>query len=421
MKEIKPLHSLNHTTVIPGSKSITHRAIIAAGLATGESLLQNFLNCEDTGFTARALETLGVKLSFEGKHLRIHGAGGKFPPSPKRKELYLGNSGTTFRLLLSVVALGHGEYVLTGTPRMLKRPVGALVTALNRLDVDARCVDENDCPPVLVRARGISGGKTQIAGDQSSQYLSSLLLSAPCAEHGVEIEVSGRLVSSPYVDITVDVMERFGVHVERDGYRHFKITPGQGYKARHFTVQGDASSASYFWAAAAVTGGTVMTENIYPFQTRQGDIRFLETLERLGCSVEKNEDRVRVRGGKLSGIEVDMSAMPDMVPTLAAVALFAQGRTHIRNVRHLRIKESDRLHAVAVEWNKLGAGVEEKDDGLIIHGGKALSGAMVDPHDDHRIAMSLAVVGLRVPGIKIQNEGCVGKSFPQFWDFWDDL
>jgi 3-phosphoshikimate 1-carboxyvinyltransferase len=251
--------------------------------------------------------------------------------------------------------------------------------------------------------------------------LSSLLLIGPCTEKGMEIEVTGELVSSPYVDITVDVMEQFGIHVERDQYRYFKIPPGQQYAPQQYTVQGDASSASYFWAAAAITGGTVTTENIFPFKTRQGDIGLLDVLARMGCRIDKQADRVTVQGGRLTGIDADMSAMPDMVPTLAATALFAEGTTHIRNVHHLRIKESDRLHAVATEWNKLGARVEETQDGLIIPGKRALSGTTVSPHDDHRIAMSLAIIGLSVPGIKISDETCVNKSFPRFWDLWDGL
>jgi len=421
MKEIKPISDLHVTVKIPGSKSITHRAIIAAGLAGGDSLLKNALECEDTVYTANTLQELGIGIRFEGNNLRVSGSDGKLHSDQDMKELYLGNSGTSFRLLLSVVALGHGEFVMTGTPRMLKRPIGALVEALNRLDVKASCIGHKDCPPVLIHANGISGGKTQIAGNQSSQYLSSLLLSGPYAEKGIEIEVTGELVSSPYVDITVDVMEQFSVHVERDQYRYFKISAGQGYKARQYTVQGDASSASYFWAAAAITGGTVTTENIFPFKTRQGDMGLLDVLSQMGCSVEKKEDRVTVQGRELSGIDADMSAMPDMVPTLAATALFAKGTTHIRNVQHLRIKESDRLRAIATEWNKLGAGVEETKDGLIIPGEAALTGTDVYPHNDHRIAMSLAVIGLKVPGVKISDETCVNKSFPRFWDLWDDL
>ncbi len=421
MKEIKPLSQLHSTVRIPGSKSITHRAIIAASLANGESLLQNFLKCEDTLYTADTLRELGVNISIEGEDLRIRGTGGMLQPASIRKELYLGNSGTSFRLLLSVVALNRGEFTLTGTPRMLTRPIGALVTALNRLGVKASCINQNSCPPVLVRADGIPGGKVQIAGDQSSQFISSLLLSGPYAKKDIEIEVVGELVSRPYVDITLDVMEQFEVQVERDGYSYFRIPSGQAYRACEFNVQGDASSASYFWAAAAVTGGTVTTENIDPYTTRQGDIGFLEILEKMGCHVQRRSDRVVIHGGVLSGIEVDMSSMPDMVPSLAATALFAQGKTSIRNVHHLRLKESDRLRAIALEWNRLGGRVEEIEDGLIIHGGEKLTGTVLDPHDDHRIAMSLAVVGLKVPGLRISDEDCVSKSFPQFWELWARL
>ncbi len=421
MKAIRPKYRLSATVRIPGSKSITHRAIIAAGLTNGESLLKDFLECEDTLYTANALQELGVNISCEGKSMRVAGTGGKFRPASIRKRLFLGNSGTSFRLLLSVVALCRGEFLLTGTQRMLKRPIGPLVSALKQLGVEVSCVGNNDCPPVLVKADGIRGGSVTIPGDKSSQFVSSLLLSGPYAGNDIEIKIAGELVSRPYVDISIDVMAQFGVRVERDGYRYFRIPRGQDYSPGDVTIQGDVSSASYFWAAAAVTGGTVVTENIHPYATRQGDIRFLETLERMGCVIEKGSDRVVVHGGMLSGIDVDMSCMPDMVPSLAAIALFSNGKTSIRNVHHLRFKESDRLHAIALEWNRLGGRVEEIDDGLIIHGGERLSGTPVDTHEDHRLAMSLAVVGLRVPGVRIRDEECVSKSFPQFWDMWDQL
>ncbi len=421
MKEIIPIKQLNAYVSIPGSKSITHRAIIAASLAHGKSCLYNCLESEDTRYTAAALRELGVEILNKENGLIITGNRGLFPALTQQKDIYMGNSGTSFRLLLSVAALAQGKILMTGTDRMLKRPIGALVRALKQLNVDVSCIHENDCPPVLVRASGIFGGKTEIAGDQSSQYLSSLLLSGPCAKQGVEIDVTGRLVSSPYVDITLDVMDRFGIKVEREGYRHFRINPGQTYQARDYAVEGDASSASYFWAAAAVTGGTVITKNIYPLETRQGDMDLLEVLSTMGCTLQKQRDNVTVHGNPLSGVDVDMGAMPDMVPTLAAIALFAKGTTHIKNVHHLRIKESDRLQAISLEWKKLGAHVEEKQDGLIIHGGVPLKGAIVEPHDDHRIAMALAVIGSKVPGIRIKNPECVSKSFPEFWDQWENI
>lgn len=421
MKEIKTRSAIDAVVRIPGSKSLTHRAVIAAGLASGKSHIKNALSCEDTLYTISALEELGAEISINGEDITISGTGGEFLHSPIRKEIFLGNSGTSYRLLLSTVALASGEFVLTGVPRMHKRPIGDLVSALSTLGVEATYMERDEFPPVLIKARGIRGGRVAIGGDKSSQYVSSLLLAGPYSDKGIEIDVTGSLVSKPYVDLTLDVMEMFGIQVERKGYSFFRVPPGQGYSPRRFNVEGDASSASYFWAAAAITGGTIVTENIYPQKTRQGDIELLHVFEEMGCRVERQADHVVVHGGALSGLEADMGAMPDMVPTLAAVALFADGKTIIRNVPHLRHKESDRLSSVATEWNRLGGRVEELPDGLIIHGGSPLIGTTMDPHDDHRIAMSLAVVGLRVPGIKIQNEDCVDKSFTQFWHMWDEI
>ncbi len=421
MKEISPRSNISARVRIPGSKSITHRALIAAGLAEGESLLEEFLSCEDTLYTADGLRQLGIKISSKKKTMKVFGTGGQFHPASDIKDIYLGNAGTSYRLLLSTVALARGEYILTGTSRMQERPVGELVRALNKLGVDASYMGRNRFPPVKIRANGIRGGKVEIEGSKSSQYVSSLLLAGPYAEKDVEIDITGELVSLPYIDITFDVMKMFGVQVSREGYRYFKVPSGQRYNSRRFIIEGDASSASYFWAAAAVTEGTVATENIHPHITRQGDIGFLHILEEMGCRVERETDQIVVHGGVLSGVEADMSTMPDMVPTLAAIALFACGKTAIRNVPHLRDKESDRLKSIAVEWNRLGGRVKELSDGLIIHGGNAISGTIVNPHNDHRLAMALAVIGLKAPGIKIEQESCVNKSFPEFWELWGDL
>ncbi|MBU0733819.1 MAG: 3-phosphoshikimate 1-carboxyvinyltransferase [Proteobacteria bacterium] len=421
MKDVKCRSGLDTTIRIPGSKSITHRVIIAASLAEGRSVLTDFLECEDTLYTIDALRKIGVEMFIEDNKLKIEGTGGKFRPGLHRKELYLGNSGTSLRLLLSVVALCKGEFLMTGTQRMLKRPIGPLVVALNRLGVDTSCIEQDGCPPVRIKANGIRGGNVSIKANQSSQFLSSLLLSGPYADNDIRIKIAGQMVSKPYVDITIDVMKQFGIQVECDDYDGFKIPSGQRYKAREFRIQGDASSASYFWAAAAVTGGTITTDNIYPYATLQGDISFLEILGRMGCSIQKGAEHVAVQGCPLSGIEADMKDLPDMVPTLAAVALFVRGKTIIRNVSHLRHKESDRLHAVALEWHRIGGRVEELPDGLIIHGGSPLSPAVVNPHNDHRLAMSLAVVGLRLPHLEIMDKDCVKKSFPTFWELWNSL
>jgi 3-phosphoshikimate 1-carboxyvinyltransferase len=421
MREIKPRSSLNAAVWIPGSKSITHRALIAAGLAKGESLLNEALSCEDTLCTISGLRELGITISTCGNKMKVSGTGGEFHPSVGIRDIYLGNAGTSYRLLLSTVALARGKYILTGSARMRERPIGDLLRALNKLGVEASCIGQDGFPPVSINARGIRGGRVAIEGDKSSQYVSSLLLAAPYTRNGVEIEVKGNLVSRPYVDVTVDVMKRFGVIVNRDRYHHFKIASGQMYQPCQWKIEGDVTNASYFWAAAAVTGGTVTTENVYPLTTNQGDICFLDSLEEMGCRVEREIDRVVVQGGTLSGIAVDMGTMPDMVPTLAAIALFAKGKTAIRNVSHLRHKESDRLKAIAMEWNRMGGRVQKLSDGLIIHADTKLSEAVVETYGDHRLAMALAVVGLKVPGIKIRNEKCVDKSFPMFWELWDKI
>ena len=421
MKDIRPRSNINCIVRIPGSKSVTHRALITASLAQGESLLEEFLTCEDTLYTAGSLRDIGVQISIEEGKATVSGRGGTFAPSLERKEIFLGNSGTSYRLLLSTIALTRGEYILTGTPRMQKRPIGDLVRALNKLGVKAVCIEQDHFPPVLIRAEGIRGGKVQIPGHLSSQYISSLLLAGPYAEKDVEIEVTGKLVSQPYVDVTLDVMKMFGISLDHDGHHYFMIRAGQRYHPCRFIIEGDVSAASYFWAAAAVTGGSVTTMNIHPHTTRQGDIALLDIMEEMGCYIDRKNDSITVHGGALSGIEVDMGAMPDMVPTLAAIALFAGGKTSIRNVHHLRHKESDRLGAIAHEWSRIGGRIEELEDGIIIYGKRGLSGTAVDPHNDHRMAMSLAVVGLKVSGIRIKNETCVDKSFPRFWELWDSL
>ncbi len=406
---------------IPGSKSVSHRAMIAAAMAEGESLLKGVLFCEDTDYTGKALQTLGADMIRRGDDLLVRGNGGRLTTNASGNTLFVGNAGTSMRLLLSVVSLGHGEFVLDGSPRMRQRPVGTLVNALHDLGARLSFLAKEGYPPVLVKARGLRGGSVEISNEESSQYLSSLLLAAPYTERDTEIRVKASLLSRPYVDVTIKVMETFGARVLRRGYEYFRVESGTHYRPRTFVVEADVTAAGYFWAAAAVTGGSVTTTNVDPFSTSQGDTGFLEILEKMGCRVMREQGTVTVQGGALQGLTVDMGTMPDVVPTLAAVALFAQGKTTIRNVAHLRLKESDRLRAVAAEWKRLGAQVEELSDGLIIEGGRPLKGAALDPHNDHRIAMSLAVVGLKVSGLVITDKTCVNKSFPTFWDLWKSL
>ncbi len=421
MKKIISKDKVNCTVKIPGSKSLTHRALIAAGLAGGKSRLKSVLSCEDTLYTASALRSLGIRIEFNQQDADVYGNGGVFAPSKEEHEINLGNSGTSYRLLLSVAALASGKYIFAGTERMKQRPVAYLVDALKALGVDVNYMENEGFPPVLLNASGIEGGKVIIPGDISSQYISSILLSGPLAKNNISIEISGELVSKPYIDLTLDVMNAFGVRVEHDNYQHFTIPSGQVYKAREFVVEGDASSASYFWGAAAVTGGTVKTENIFPDNTRQGDMGLLDIFEKMGCSIKRENDSVTVTGGRLKGVDVDMGSMPDMVPTLAAAALFAEGKTTVYNVSHLKHKESDRIADTAKELRKIGARVDELDDGLVIYGGDKLKGAEIDPHDDHRLAMSFAMAGLKVPGIVISDENCVNKSFPTFWELWENI
>ncbi len=421
MKRIIPKNNINAVLPIPGSKSLSHRALIAAALADGKSVLKSFLSCEDTLYTADALRKMGIKIDVKGDTALVHGNGGLFTKKPGKTEIHLGNSGTSYRLLLSAAALAEGIYYFTGSERMKERPVEYLVDALRNLGVEITYPEKDGYPPVLINAAGIKGGSVKIPGNISSQYISSLLLSAPYTESGVEIEVTGKLVSQPYIDLTLDVMNAFGVNVEHREYKRFYVHGGQTYQAGEHFIDGDASSASYFWGAAAVTGGTVKTENIRPMKTRQGDIRFINILEKMGCEAAREDCSVTVKGGPLKGISVDMGSMPDMVPTLAVIALFARGKTVIHNVSHLKHKESNRIADTAEELRRIGGRVEELEDGLVIYGGEKLTGGEIDPHNDHRLAMSFAVAGLKVPGLSIKNEGCVNKSFPAFWEIWSEM
>ena len=421
MQAIAPRSNINATVIIPGSKSITHRALIAAALAKGESRLEAFLKSEDTLLTLEALRRLGIPIEIQEHKIVVSGCGGEFHPTRTQSEIFLGNSGTSYRLLLSIIALAQGPYLIKGTERMHARPIGDLVKALRQLGVKIKYLGSEGFPPILIQAQGIEGGRVQIAGHESSQYISSLLLAGPYAGTDLEIEVKDEMVSKPYLDITLGVMRDFGIQVVRADYQYFKIKSHGQYQARSYSIEGDASSASYFWAAAAVTEGQVVTKNIAATDSNQGDMAFLDILEKMGCKVKRDTRQVTVQGAPLKALDLDMSAMPDMVPTLAAVALFAKGKTVIRNVAHLRIKESDRINAVVQEWRKLGAQNEELPDGLLIQGAIPLHGAVVDPHNDHRLAMSLAVIGLRVPGMMIRDETCVTKSFPNFWELWEKL
>lgn len=400
------------TVSVPGSKSFSHRTAIAAGLADGHSIIYNMLDSEDLRLTLHALSQLGVKI--EKKHDAIHMDGVSGRPARAEQKIFLGNSGTSMRLLTAVCALGKGEYLLCGTDRMHQRPVSELTDALAALGTDAACANQNGCPPVMISGGGINLRTVSIDCSKSSQYLSALLLIAPCTDQGLDITVSNGPVSRPYIDMTVDIMEKFGIRVERKGYLNFQVPGNQTYRPGTCTVEADASSAGYFWAAAALTGSTIKVTGTSR-SSRQGDARLVDLLNAMGCSVFEEKDGMAVSGGLLSGITADMSDMPDMVPTLAVVAAFASGTTIIENVAHLAVKESDRLSAVVKELTRMGIEATKTDSGLRIVGGSPRA-AQIETYDDHRIAMSFALSGLRVPGMEICNPACVGKSFPNFWE-----
>ncbi len=415
-KAIKPCQPVHASLTLPGSKSYTHRALVAASLADGESVLSNALRAEDTELTAQALAQLGAGIDWQGTTIRVRGVGGKWQPVVA--PIHLGNSGTSMRFLAALTALGQGAYVLTGSDRLCQRPLNDLLQALEQLGVQVTSERGDGCPPVTVHG-GLRGGQARLSGAVSSQYVSALLFIGPLAPEGVEIEITDELVSRPYVDLTLAVLADFGISYYREGYRFFRVPGGQVYQPSDYTIEADASSASYFWAAAAITGGRVTITNLNA-DSCQGDASFPGVLKLMGCSVESGEAGLTVQGGPLTGITVDLATMPDLVPTLAVVAACAQGETVITGVAHLRHKESDRLAAMVTELNKIGIAARETADGLIIPGGSPHA-ATIDTYQDHRIAMSFAVAGLKVSGIVINDPGCVAKSFPDFWDYFDRL
>jgi 3-phosphoshikimate 1-carboxyvinyltransferase len=422
MKKIKPLNRVDAAVEVPGSKSITQRALITAALADGDSELIGPLASDDTRYTATALRAMGIGITEQGSSWFIAGRAGNIqtPAEP----IYLGNNGTATRFLTSIAALGHGRFEITGDERMAQRPIAPLIEALAGWGVNVSSIGNTGCPPLEIKARGIAGGKTVLPEGKSSQYVSSLLLVAPYTREKAELAVKGEVLSQPYVAMTMDVMADFGIEViADDSYTRFEIPRGR-YRASRYHIEGDASSASYFWAAAAVTGGRVTVTNV-PVPSMQGDAFFVAMLARMGCEVEQTGTGITVIGpGELHAVEVDMGNMPDVVPTLAVVAARARGRSVIKNIGHLRIKECDRLHVMAVELAKLGVHTEERPDSLIIEGkggGAFWPPAEIETYNDHRIAMSFAVAGLKTEGLSIQGEECVAKSFPDFWERFQRL
>jgi 3-phosphoshikimate 1-carboxyvinyltransferase len=413
--EMKPVDGPVRGTIRPpGSKSITNRALVCAALAEGESTLRGALDSEDTRVMIAALGQLGVPVAAAdgGRTLRVAGCGGTIPAS--RAELFVANSGTTMRFLTALAALGHGEFRLDGVPRMRERPMGDLVAALKSLGVAVECEGSNECPPILVHAAGLRGGRASIGGAVSSQFLSGLLMAAPYAERPVELDVAGALVSVPYVAMTRRVMESFGGELAAAAdYSEIRVANDRRYRGREYAIEPDASAASYFLAAAAITGGAVTIEGLSR-SSLQGDVAFAECLAQMGAHVVYGDDSITVEGRPLYGVDVDLNAISDTVPTLAVAALFATGPTRLRNVAHIRHKETDRIAAMATELRKLGAAVDEFPDGLLVQPGP-MRGAQIDTYDDHRMAMSFALAGLVVPGVVIRDPDCTAKTYPGYF------
>lgn len=372
------------------------------------------LDSDDTQVMIEGLRRLGFEVEQDKKlaTVAIDGCGGKIPA--QLTDINVGNSGTTIRFLTALCCLGSGEYRLDGIERMRQRPIADLLDALKQLGADVRSEADNGCPPVIVRADGLRGGKASIRGDISSQFLSGLLMAAPCARQDVTIAVDGPLVSKPYVQMTLGVMSSFGVQVEAGDLSEFRIPATSGYQACNYSIEPDASAASYFWGAAAITGGSVAVKGLSRLAL-QGDVAFCDCLEQMGCEVTYGEREITVTAGYLHGVQVDMNAISDTVQTLAAVALFAEGPTTITNVAHIRHKETDRIGDLARELRKFGATVDELPDGLRITPGE-LGPAEIDTYDDHRMAMSLALVGLRVPDVVIRDPQCTSKTYPRFFE-----
>jgi len=429
---ISPIpYSLNATVRVPGSKSLTNRALLIAALADGTTILENALYSDDSRYFAIALQTLGfdVSLDPENSRMTVTGLGGRIPGG--KAELFIGNAGTAARFLTAFLTLGNGEFILDGEPRMRERPIGDLVDALTCLGANIAATSplsprerarvREIFPPLKITTSGLPGGKTRVAGNISSQFLSALLMVAPYAQNPVEIEVSTELNSKPYVDITLSIMRDFGVEVKRHEYSQFTIRPTAYLPVSNYQIESDASAASYFFAAPAICGGTVRVENISR-RSVQGDIAFLDVLKEMGCVVTESDNSITVhRPSSIVGLDIDMRDIPDTAQTLAAIAPFASTPTRIRGIASARVKETDRIHATCTELARLGVQVEEHKDGMTIYPCSTFKPSNLQPvtvktYNDHRMAMAFSLIGLRVPGVTIADPGCVSKTFPNYFE-----
>jgi len=420
--DLAPITRVSGTVLLPGSKSISNRTLLLAALAEGVTEVKALLASDDTRHMLAALKQLGVNWMQHGdsRDYRVEGVGGEFPV--KQAELFLGNAGTAFRPLTAALALSHGDYKLSGVPRMHERPIGDLVDALRQLGADIAYLGNEGYPPLAVKPAQIKAGRVSVRGNVSSQFLTALLIAAPLARQEVTIEVVGELTSKPYIEITLNLMRRFGVEVERQGWQAFTIRAGQAYRSPGVIhVEGDASSASYFLAAGAIGGGPVRVEGVGKASI-QGDVRFAEALALMGAEVTMGDNWIEARApesGKLQAIDLDCNHIPDAAMTLAVAALFADGTTTLRNIASWRVKETDRIAAMAAELRKVGATVEEGADYISVtppHASRLTSHAQIDTYDDHRMAMCFSLVALGSVPVRINDPKCVAKTFPDYFE-----
>ncbi len=419
---LKAIAKIEGEVNLPGSKSLSNRALLLAAMAKGTTRITNLLESDDTRYMLNALKTLGIKytLSEDKTECTVFGNAGPFS-THTFEELYLGNAGTAMRPLCAALCLGNGDYLLTGEPRMKERPIGHLVDALRQAGAKINYLENEGYPPLQIDAHGLKGGEVSIDGTISSQFLTALLMAAPMAENDMTITIIGELVSKPYIDITLHLMKVFGVEVLNNNYQSFKITGGQTYKAvETLMVEGDASSASYFLAAAAIKGGTVKVTGIGK-NSVQGDVAFADVLEKMGAKVEWGEDFVSVTKGELNAVDMDFNHIPDAAMTIATAALFAKGTTTLRNIYNWRVKETDRLFAMATELRKVGAEVEEGEDYLTITPPKVLKHAAIDTYDDHRMAMCFSLLALDPASVTINEPECTAKTFPTYFEVLESI
>jgi len=414
---LSPIGKINGEIFLPGSKSLSNRALLIAALAKGKTKITNLLVSDDIRHMLNALTTLGIEytLSDCGTECIVTGNNGFFN-SNESLELYLGNAGTAMRPLCAALAASEGEFVLTGEPRMKERPIGHLVDALSQLSADIEYLENQDYPPVKINGKALKGSSISIDGSISSQFLTSILMIAPLLKTDTNINIEGELVSKPYIDITLDIMSRFGVKVQNNDYKSFMVKGNQSYQSvEKYMVEGDASSASYFLAAGAIKGGEITVHGVGKLSV-QGDKHFADVLEKMGAEVIWNDESITVVGKALTAVDMDMNHIPDAAMTIATTALFAEGTTTIRNIYNWRVKETDRLTAMATELRKVGADVVEGEDYISITPPKALKHAEIDTYNDHRVAMCFSLVALSDTPVTINDPKCTAKTFPDYFD-----